>query len=372
MNTKIKQLAIMALVTVTAFGCRKENGVIPEEQTKLTDGQVTDVYGVYVLNEGNWGSNKASLDYYDYSTGTYRKNIYGNANPEVTLGLGDVGNDIKIYGSRLYVVVNSSNKVEVLDVKTAKKIGKVDVTNCRYITFNGGKAYVTSYEGYVAVIDTATIAVTKNIPVGREPEEMAIVNNKLYVANSGGYSPQNYESTVSVIDLATETETKKIEVAINLNRLKADQYGDIYVSSRGDYDAISSNLYVIDTKTDEVKKSFNIATSNFTIHNDVAYVMGISYDSNWNTVASYAKINVKDETVMAGSFITDGTEKNIKVPYGIAVDPLSEDIYVTDAKDYTTPGELYCFDKTGKKKFQVSTGDIPAHLVFYTKNHKSK
>jgi DNA-binding beta-propeller fold protein YncE len=195
---------------------------------------------------------------------------------------------------------------------------------------------------------------------------MAVVGDKLYVANSGGYTPSNYESTVSVIDLLTNTETKKIEVAINLNRLKADKYGDIYVTSRGDYGSIKSNLYVIDTKTDAVKKAFDIRISNFTIHNNIAYYYGISYDSNWNSVASYGKLNVKDEILLTESFITDGTDKNIKVPYALAVDPITEDIYVTDAKDYVSPGTLYCFQKNGVKKFDVTTGDIPAHLVFYT------
>lgn len=368
MKSTFKHIALVACFGLTLFGCRKDKDATPEEQ-KLQPGEITDVYGFYLLNEGNWGSNKASLDYYDYETGTYKKNIYGEANPDVTLGLGDVGNDIQIYGSRLYLVINASNKVEVLDAKSAKKIGQVNIENCRYITFNAGKAYVTAYEGFVAVIDTASLQITKNITVGQQPEEMAIVNNKLYVANSGGYNYPDYERTVSVIDLNTETELKKIDVGINLNRLKADAYGDIYVTSRGDYGDVPSNLYVIDTKKDEVKKTFDIAASNFTIHKDVAYVYAITYDASWNTIASFSKINVKEEAIMPGSFITDGTVANIMLPYGIAVNPLTEDIYVTDAKDYVTPGQLYCFDKNGKKKFQVTTGDIPAHIAFRLKKN---
>lgn len=363
MTHKFTKIGYALIISLSLLSCRKENGVIPEELIPLIPQEVTTVNGLYVLNEGNWGSNKASLDYYDYASGNYRKNIYGEANPEVTLGLGDVGNDIKIYGSRLYIVVNSSNKLEVLDVKTAKKIGKVDIPNCRYVTFYEGNAYVTSYEGYVSVIDTASISETSKITVGRQPEEMAVVGNKLYVANSGGYDYPDYDNTVSVVDLTTNKEVKKIEVAINLHRLKADEDGDLYVTSRGDYGNTPSNLYVIDTKKDEVKKAFNIAASNLTIQNGFAYIYSYSYATSSGT---YSKINVKDETILEGSFITDGTESKIKAPYGLAVDAVTEDIYVTDAKDYTSPGTLYCFDKTGKKKFDVSTGDIPAHLVFYT------
>lgn len=364
MNTNAKRLGLMLVLATAFFSCRKDK-VVVEEQTQLP-GQITGVNGLYVLNEGSWNSNNATLDYYDYSSGIYRKNIYGTANP-ATSGLGDTGNDVKIYGSRLYVVVNGSNKVEVLNVNNAKKIGQVDIPNCRYVAFYKDKAYVTAYDGYVAVIDTASLAVKTQINVGRQPEELAVVGEKLYVANSGGYDPSNYEKTVSVINLNTNTKIKDIEVAINLHRLKADSYGDLYVSSRGNYGAIAPNLYVIDTKTDAIKKKFDIPVSDFYIDKDIAYV----YSAEWTPtgyINIYNKINVKDETKLSGGFITDGTDKNIKMPYGIAVDPLSGDIYITDGD--ATPGTLYCFDKNGKKKFQVATGDLPASMVFYTKISK--
>lgn len=361
MNTTLQRTGLFILIAVSLFSCRKDR-ITPEPE------EITVVNGLYLLNEGNYGSNKSTLDFYDYSTGMYHNNIYGAVNPEVTLGLGDTGNDLKIYGSRLYIVINGSNKVEVINAKTAKKIGQVTIPNCRNVAFYKNKAYVTAYDGYVAVIDTATLSLSTPINVGRQPEELVVVGDKLYVANSGGYDANNYERTVSVINLTTGLKVKDIDVAINLHRLKADSYGDLYVSSRGDYGTIGSNLYVIDTKTDAVKKTLNVAASNFAIHKDIAYV----YSAEWSNattgyIITYNRINVKDETVLAGSFITDGTQASIMLPYGIAIDPASEDIYLTDAKDYTTPGTLYCYDKNGKKKFEKTTGDIPAAIVFYTK-----
>ena len=76
-------------------------------------------------------------------------------------------------------------------------------------------------------------------------------------------------------------------------------------------------------------------------------------------------VDVKTEALLPGRFITDGTD--IQQPYGIAVDPVSRDIYVTDAKKYTISGTLYCFDKHGKKKSDVTTGYTPAHIAFLPK-----
>lgn len=368
---------LLAFSIIIFIGCRKGDNIVPPVVTPVDTATITSpVNGFYLLNEGNMGTNKASLDYYDYNTGLYKKNIYPTVNPTVVKELGDVGNDIQVYGSKLYAVINVSNKVEVMDAATAKRIGQIDILSCRYITFANGKAYVSSYAGpvqqdphspvgYVAEIDTATLQITNKVTVGYQPEEMAVVNGKLYVANSGGYSVPNYDHTISVIDLTTFQEIKKIDVAINLNHVKADSDGDIYVTSRGDYYNIPSSLSVIDTKTDTVKKKFDIAASNLCISGDTAYIYSSIFSYLTNTWAvSYNMINVKTETLLSGNFITDGTEKTIKMPYGVAVNPVNKDIFVTDAKDYVSSGTLYCFDKTGKKKWSVTTGDIPGHFAF--------
>ena len=380
MKTKAPRITFQTIILLSVFlfmqSCRKDRVPTPSEvESVIPADPNASPKGFYLLNEGNMNSNKASLDYIDFRKGNYHRNIYNEINPEITKGLGDVGNDIGIYGNKLYVVVNNSNKVEVLDVKTGRKLSQIDIINCRYINFSGGKAYVSAYlgtigdpkapNGIVAEIDTISLSITRKVEVGRQPEEIAIVGKKLYVANSGGYSPTKYETTISVIDLITFTEIKRIEVAENLHRLEADQYGDLYVTSRGDYYDIPSRIYVIDTKTESIKKKFDIAASQLVIQNDLAYIYSteFNYQTGENTI-SYHLIDVKTETILSRSFITDGTEKKIKIPYGIAVNPSTKEVYVTDAKDYVSPGTVYCFSPDGKFKWSVPTGDIPAHFAF--------
>ena len=129
MKTNFKFWLLLVLTAIAFQGCQEEDSIIPEEVVVLPPETVTTVEGFYLLNEGNMNMNKASLDYYDYGTGTYKRNVYGQANPDATLGLGDVGNDIGIYGSKLYTVINNSNKVEVVDVVTAKRLKVIDAKN---------------------------------------------------------------------------------------------------------------------------------------------------------------------------------------------------------------------------------------------------
>lgn len=380
-DMKPKHLFII-LAAVVMASCRGDDEVlVPSTWTQVTaTTQPKSVAGFYLLNEGNMGSNKCTLDYFDCSTGYYRQNIYAETNPNVVLELGDVGNDIQIYGSKLYAVINCSNFVEVMDKANARHIGEIRIPNCRNIVFHEGYAYVSSYAGpvqidpnarlgYMAKVDTATLQVVDECTVGYQPEEMAVVGNKLYVANSGGYRVPYYDRTVSVIDLNTFTETKKIDVAENLHRVEADGRGYVWVSSRGDYYDMGSDLFVIDSRTDEVVDTLGIAVSEMCIDGDDLYVIGseYSYTAADDWTISYAKIDTETRSVVTHNFITDGTEQEIHMPYGVAVNPETKEIYVTDAKSYVVSGTIYCFTPDGRRKWSATTGDIPAHFAFLTK-----
>lgn len=376
-------MAIALLVSA----CRKIELVVPTEYDVVRDAApdaASKVRGMYLLNEGNMGSNKCTLDYLDYVTSLYARNFYAEKNPNVVKELGDVGNDIQVYGSKLYVVVNCSHKVEVLDARTGIRVGQVDIPNCRYARFYKGHAYVSSYVGPVLInpdapkgavykVDTADLKVEGRVTVGYQPEEMEIVDDYMYVANSGGYRAEmGYDNTVSVIQMEDFKQVEKIPVAINLHRVKQDAYKQLWVSSRGDYKTVPSNLYVLGKKAGrnrmEVIDTLDIPCSNMAVHGDSLYV----YSTEWNdykgeNTVSYALVNVRTHEVISRNFITDGTESDISVPYGIAVHPETGDIYVTDAKNYVSSGTLYCYDRWGRQKWSVRTGDIPAHMAFLYK-----
>lgn len=377
----ISILFILSLLPV-ATSCREDELVVPTEYEIIPDSPNPDskIRGLYLVNEGNMGSNKCSLDYLDFFTGLYARNFYAERNPNVIKELGDVGNDIGVYGSKLYVVVNCSHKVEVMDARTGVRIGQVDIPNCRYVRFHRGKAYVSAYIGPVLIdpeapkgavyeLDTLSLAVTRKVTVGYQPEEMEIVDDYMYVANSGGYRAPNYDNTVSVIQMIDFKQVQQIPVAINLHRIRKDKYNKLWVSSRGDHKNIHSCLCVLAKKPGYnnmvVTDTLEVPCSNFAIKGDSLYYYSTEWsDYTQSNAISYGIIDVRTKEVVSNNFITDGTEKDITMPYGIAIHPESGDIYVTDAKNYVSSGTLYCFSSEGKRKWSVRTGDIPAHIAF--------
>jgi DNA-binding beta-propeller fold protein YncE len=373
---------VLLLFCLCLISCREDPEILPPKVTPVAPPDTASTLaGFYLLNEGDMGSNNSTLDYFDFDSGYYHLNIYAYVNPSVPKELGDVGNDLAIYGDKLYAVINCSNKVEVMDKFTVRRLGQIDIPNCRYIRFHGGYAYVTSYAGpveinpgyeqigYVAKVDTATLQVVARCLTGFQPDGIEIVGSKIYVANSGGYMAPKYENTVSVIDIETFTEIKRIETGINLHRMCADRHGNLWVSSRSDYYDVPSRLYWIDTRTDSYGGVLDVAVSNFYIDGDSLYILssGWSYVSMKNEV-TYGIVDVSKKELLTRNFLADDAGKKIIRPYGIMLHPVTKDIYLTDAGNYVYPGRLICFDRYGKEKWQIlRTGVIPAHFALLYK-----
>ena len=387
---------VLAIALVAAAGCRKEDTLrfLPGDNGEPSDYEVVDAAvnasaepsGIYLVNQGNQGSNKARLDFLNFHNGFYIRDVFTEYNPEVVKGLGDTGNDVQVYKGKVFVVVNGSHKVEIMDAYSMKRLAQVDVPNCRFIAFDGNSAYVTSYvskdkeafktqKGALYRIDLDTYKVTGQVTVGYQPEQLVIRDGKAYVANSGGFYASSgvigakYDNTVSVVDLKSMKVEYDIEVAVNLELMLVDAEGTIWVSSRGNYIDVSSTLDYLVKKGDkyELGGSVNVPVSSMALAGDKIYVIGSTYtntNGTWALTTTYNIVNVKTRELESGSFITDGTESGITTAFTVTVNPGNGDIYVTDAKDYVSSGTLHCYTGSGKHKWSVRTGDIPGRIAF--------
>ncbi len=378
---------LACLILAAVSSCREDFYIIPSQNQDTGVAPTRgDIVGMYVLNEGNMGSNKASIDFLDLDenkpTVHYHRNIYSERNPNVVKELGDVGNDIKIYGSKLWIVVNVSNKVEVATVDSCKRITQINIPNCRYLAFKDGFAYVSSYVGPVKLdqdvplgmvykVDTVDFKKKDSVVVGYQPEGLCIVDNKLYVANSGGYRAPNYDNTLSEIELTTFKEIRKIKVGLNLHHCQVDHYGQIWVTSRGNYNDVPSRIYWLykgHNQDYEVIDSIDTPVSGLSIVGDSLYY----YGSAWNNATatntiSYGLINVRTHQTIETNLFSAPQIKAITMPYGIMVNPTERDFYLMDAKNYVSSGSLLHFKPDGTFDWSVQTGDIPGHATFVYK-----
>jgi len=354
---------ICLFLALTHFAsCDDLESVVPDTSTSID----TETGGLFILCDGNYSLNNSTLALYNFDKNSLNTDFFQTKNGRK---LGDTGNDMQQYGSRIYLVVNVSSQIEVISASTGKSIKQIPLFNGatarqpRYITFWKDKAYVCSFDGTVARIDTASLEVEAYVRVGRNPDGIAAGNGKLYVSNSGGLDYANnlgYDNTVSVIDIASFSEVKRITVGLNPGKIKSDIYGYVYVASRGDYKTVDGVWQRIDTNTDQVVNTYDLSVTNFDFYGDRAYL----YSYNSTNKESWIKVfDLNAKRVIKESFITDGTK--LTTPYGINVNAENGDVYITDAGNYISLGDVCCFGQDGVLKYRISNVGVSPNSVLY-------
>ncbi len=314
---------------------------------------------LYVLNNGRYGSNNASLTLYDVEKGVATQGIFEKQNGR---RLGDTGQDILVYGSKMYIAMFGESTVEVTDLE-AKSIKQIKTEGQpRFFTAYGGKVYVTYFNGFVARIDTISLTVEAKTAVGRNPEQIAAANGKLYVANSGGLdfnTEVGYDKTVSVVDIATFAETRKIVVAVNPSDVLFDKNSHIYVVSNGNYMDIPNVLQKINVNTSDVTVVTAIHATYMASVGTKLYAIHSQYDSDWNQVITFYAYDMASNAVLSNNFI--GSRK-VDFPYKVSTDEESGEVYITSS-DWINDGDVYIFDKSLQFVGKFEAGLTPMKVV---------
>ena len=346
---------ISLLLILALTSCKKEK----VEPVVIADSLSN---GMAVLCEGLFQQNNSNVSWVNFSDGSISNTLFQD---KTSRQLGDTGNDMKRYGSKIYIVVNSSSTIEVLDAISFTSLQQIEMMNGpiakqpRSIAFNASYAYVSCYDGYVDIIDTVSLSVIGRIQVGSNPEGMSVANNKLYVANSGGLNFPNVDSTLSVIDLSTHAEIHKIVIGKNPSVVISDDAGEVYVINRGDYGALPSSISRIDSQNDIVLSELPINATHITKMNDKFLIANFNYNTNVSTVSLFNPIT---ETMLNPNLISGNSITSL---YGINYNSNTNQIYITDAMGFTNTGYVRSYSSTGVHLQDYHVGLNPNKIVFY-------
>lgn len=337
------------------FSCDKSNDTAEPINDSLSNGAL-------VLCEGLFQHNNSQLSYISFANQQVENNFFLNRNGRQ---LGDTGNDLKRYGGKIYIIVNVSSTVEVVDAKNFESLKQISMMNGttakqpRSIAFYNGNAYVTCFDGYVDVIDTASLNITERIEVGANPERMAIANGKLFVTNSGGLNAPLMDSTVSVIDLSTHQELQKITVGLNPGSIERDESGDIYVVARGNYSTIPSVMSRIDSQNEIVSETFDFNISGITKFNGDFLLSYYDFTTMESTIGLF---NTTSESMTIDEFMS---LEEVTTLYTLTYNPGTQKIYVSDAMGYTNTGYIREYDNQGNYTQSFHVGLNPSKILFY-------
>ena len=376
-------LAVLLMGTAVMTSCSDDND---GPETYLQEYST----GAYVVNSGNMYSNiESSLTAIDYASSTATQNVFKTANGR---SLGNTANDGIVYGNKIYLAVDQSNTVEVIDKKTKKSIKQINTTELlgnaegvepRHISADGGKVYFTTYGGYVAAVDTTSFALQKKWQVGSYPEGLVIAHGNIYVANS------NYGKgggNISCINLSNDkVETKNIE---GVNNPTSIYYaaGLLYVLDNQYYDA-SYNAYGENSlRTVEFAQgtSQKVADGNYaacvttgaatTARTSVEkvrphfFVLNAPYGGTPSVSVFVAGITQPQPMTLSEMPVS---------PCGIFADPLNGHIFVLSYRlgdsgyaDYNGNGYVVEYDSAGQKLHEYETG-VGSCAMFFDSAYKT-
>lgn len=327
--------------------------------------------GFLILNQGGFGHNDASVSYVSSDFVTAQNDIFSIVNPTVTLG--DTGQDVGFNNDLAYIVLNASNKIEIVNRYTLKSVGSINsgLKNPRYIAFANGKGYVTNWgdgsvatDDYVAVIDLTTNKVSSSIPVVEGPERIIANSGKLYVAHKGGYS---YGNKISVVDAATNAVSTTITVGDVPENMEIKD-GTLWVSCAGNPSYVSAPLAETAGQIVKVNLSTNKVSSTIGYSNATKHLSNLVLNGQdvYYTIDSDIYKMSASATALPATSVFSTTAQGVYGVYSFAVH--GNHIYVGDAGDYTHNGKVYVYalssPSIGTLEKTFSVGVIPAGFYF--------
>ena len=313
--------------------------------------------GVFIANEGNFTYGNTSLSYLDLSENKMYNNVFFNT---MDLPLGDVAQSITIWEDKVYIAINNSGKVYVINKNTFKYLGKIsELTSPRNVLIiNSEKAYISDlYSNNITIFNPTNFEKTGSILIGKSTEKMLLYNNFAYIV-SWSHSNMLYK-----VNIQTDLIVDSLQVTYQPNSIILDKNNKIWLLSDGGMSDIPENqeiptLTKINPENFEIEQVFEF---NSIVHSPRNLCINSTKDtllflnSAWNKSTPTFQVGLKNNsqswsTSQSGIYAMSITAEQIPetpfIPekeqnfYTLAISP-SNIIYASDAIDYTQQGIIY-------------------------------
>lgn len=306
---------------------------------------------IIVLNEGNFQTANGSISIHEIENDRTYDKVFQSKNSGRPLG--DVVQSMAQIDERLFVVVNNSNKIEVLNANTFQSEGSIKNLNSpRYILpISAQKAYVSDlYADQISIINPENLSIIGSMPTKGWTEEMLLINDRAFVC-------QVDSNQLYVYDSNADSLITKINTHLQPQHLEVDKDGMLWLSCSGGINKEFPALYKIDPISLQVLKVLEWPDASKSIgeiemnadRSALLYLMDDVFEININAsdLASQAKI-----------------QANGRLFYAMGVHESSDEIYLSDAIDYLQKGVIYRYDADGIEISTFKAGIIPGDFYF--------
>ncbi len=344
MKQLLKQISILFFASVLAaslFSCEKEkvNQNVDEPVKNET---------IFLINEGNFMWGNAHM-------GMYRKDLksttYDLFKKITTKDLGDVFQSMYLENDKAILVVNNSDKLEIIDVKNLSSIKTVhDVKSPRYLIKAKNNYYVSSiYNKGVSVYDE-NFNFQKKIAIPNWTEQMCVDGNKLLVC-----SPDS--KNLYIINTETNQLVDSMDIGFGSSEIITDKNSNHWINCAGKISAsISPSLLCIENSSLNIIKQITLTKSCGSL------CFNSAKDSLLCLQDGVYKFSIQSTSFPTSPIIPESGANF----YGLGVDPFNSEIYVSDAVDFVQKSIIKRYSSDGKNLIHTFDGGIiTGRFVFY-------
>lgn len=344
----MRKIIVIYVFAFSFFACKKKE--VGPQRVDGTPYYQQEGSKVVVGCEGNFGWGNASMSVYNTETKVNANQVFNTQN---NLPLGDVFQSATLFNGDLFIVVNNSNKIEIIDTTNFMSKGTITgLTSPRYFMgISQSKAYVSDlYANAVTVVNPTTFQIIGTIPVSDWTEQMILLNQTAYVTQKG-------TNQVLLIDVVTDAIVDSITVGREPNSLVLDAFDNLWVLCSGGVNEVTPSLVQINTTTNTVMKNLLFNSPSESPNN-------LQIDTS-KTQLLYLNDNLYKQSITATA-IDDNPILNAgnTVFYGLGVNPYNNEIYLSDAIDYVQAGKVYRYSPTMSLIDDFTTGIIPQDFTF--------
>ena len=334
---------------LTLFSCsKKELGpqcISCEEEilpTKTTD--------ILILNEGDFVNGSGSISSYIPTPKTLNNTLYFQANGTP---LGNVAQSAFQIDDKAYIVINNSNKIEVIDIHNFSSLHTITGFNSpRYfLPINQQTAYVTDlYSNSIQIVDLNSNTISGNIPIKGWTEKLLLYNDSVYVCDMTN-------NNLLIINPNNHSLVDSIKVGESPNSIVIDQNNKIWIMCSGGFSSSYPQLIKFNPQNRTIENTY--------IFSDISKSPGNLQINASGEQLYFINTDVYTMSIYDNSLTTSPIiNSNGNNFYTLGINPSNEEVYVSDAIDYIQNGVVFRYTSSGNLIHQFNTGVIPGDFLF--------
>ena len=182
--------------------------------------------------------------------------------------------------------------------------------------------------------------------------------NRIMAANWSAYNQTGINNTVMLIDSETDVLIDSIVVGIEPNSMVIDKDGQLWVLCSGGFmNNELATLWQVDANTLEMQKKFTF--EDIILSPDNLCINGTG-DSLYFLNNGIYTMSIHDMELPDNALINEINSNY----YALGIDPVNNEIYVSDALDYNQNGIVYRYSTKGNLISSFEAGIIPGCFGF--------